>query len=94
METNVVVQLMTEEKRGEIDLENLWSGVLNELNRKNDKARADVETDAEQSIEQIGGTSDLSRESRFSKQEDTLIALGYYSNPPDLNQNAVQQLRA
>jgi hypothetical protein len=39
--TNIVLQLMTEEKRGEVDLEKLWTGIMNRARR--DKAKEDIE---------------------------------------------------
>lgn len=36
--SSIVVQLMTEEKRGEIDLERLWTGILNRSRREREEA--------------------------------------------------------
>jgi hypothetical protein len=36
--SNIVVQMLTEEKRGEIDLEKLWTGIMSRARRDNEKA--------------------------------------------------------
>lgn len=35
--SNIVVQMLTEEKRGEVDLEKLWSGIMSRARRDKDK---------------------------------------------------------
>jgi hypothetical protein len=35
--SNIVVQMLTEEKRGEVDLEKLWSGIMNRARKEKDK---------------------------------------------------------
>lgn len=45
----LVVQMMTEEKRAELDLEGLWSGFLRRQERKEDREReAEAEAEAEE----------------------------------------------
>lgn len=41
--SNIVVQMLTEEKRGELDLERLWTGIMNRARRENEK---ELENDA------------------------------------------------
>ena len=42
--SNIVIQMLTEEKRGEIDLEKLWTGIMNRARRQKTK---EDEEDAE-----------------------------------------------
>lgn len=39
--SNIVVQMLTEEKRGEVDLEKLWTGIMNRARKQQDKESED-----------------------------------------------------
>ena len=65
--SSVVVQLMTEEKRGEINLETLWTGILNRAKRE--QARPS-ENDSEASIDpgDPGESPDIQNMSQSAQQ--------------------------
>lgn len=44
--SNIVVQMLTEEKRGEVDLEKLWTGILNRARKQRDKEIEDDRIEA------------------------------------------------
>jgi hypothetical protein len=53
--SNVVVQMMTEEKRGELELEGLWMGILGRAEREREKAKsAEAEVEVEERVEAAG----------------------------------------
>jgi hypothetical protein len=44
--SNIVVQMLTEEKRAEVDLEKLWTGIMNRAQKATDKEVEDARIDA------------------------------------------------
>jgi hypothetical protein len=44
--SNIVVQMLTEEKRAEVDLEKLWTGIMNRAQKATDKEAEDARIDA------------------------------------------------
>ncbi|KAM0717179.1 hypothetical protein Q7P37_007031 [Cladosporium fusiforme] len=44
--SNIVVQMLTEEKRGEVDLEKLWTGIMNRARKQKDKEIEDARIEA------------------------------------------------
>lgn len=44
--SNIVVQMLTEEKRGEVDLEKLWTGIINRARKQKEKEIEDARIEA------------------------------------------------
>lgn len=44
--SNIVVQMLTEEKRGEVDLEKLWSGIMNRATKEKEKEAEEARIEA------------------------------------------------
>lgn len=44
--SNIVVQMLTEEKRGEVDLEKLWTGIINRARKQKEKEVEDARIEA------------------------------------------------
>ncbi|KAK5121765.1 hypothetical protein LTR85_004640 [Meristemomyces frigidus] len=51
--SRIVVQMMTEEKRGEIDLEKLWTGILNRSKKEKAAPEKDVEAEEKEAGEGV-----------------------------------------
>nr|OQO30475.1 hypothetical protein B0A51_02817 [Rachicladosporium sp. CCFEE 5018] len=79
---NIVVQLMTEEKREEVDLEKLWGGIINRALRD-----AGKESDEATSEVREGGSPDASASSRDD------VAVEYDPSIIASSEHAVQEVR-
>jgi ribosomal silencing factor RsfS len=85
---NVVVQMFTEEKRAETDLETLWGGVLRTYQRK-DKSADEALRELEQDIEDLEeDTEDVEYQTRESPQavNKSSTESGKPASPPTLVQ--------
>lgn len=88
---NIVVQMMTEEKRGDVDLEKLWTGILNRAQReKNKEEKEEVDENAQTD-------TDTTIESQIAVTEASPEANGttnYYPPSQTWNTGRLQQARA
>jgi len=69
--SSIVVQLMTEEKRGEIDLERLWMGIINRERREREeanKANADA-LPIQENGQQVSDPEKFGSEEKGTKQD-------------------------
>ncbi|KAJ9627623.1 ATPase synthesis protein 25, mitochondrial [Taxawa tesnikishii (nom. ined.)] len=69
----IVVQMMTDEKRGQIDLEALWNGILRRANKAKESEKQDKEADESQEGQRL-----LENPVQPTKRQ---IAKGYGSSP-------------
>ncbi|KAK6438753.1 ATPase synthesis protein 25 mitochondrial [Oleoguttula sp. CCFEE 5521] len=79
---NMVVQLMTEEKRGEVDLEKLWGGIIN-------RARRDAGKEGNEATSEVG-EGDLPDASATSRDD---VTAKYDPSIINSSEHAVQELR-
>lgn len=65
---NVVVQMFTDEKRNEIDLETLWSGVIKTHARNDEKAENMIKA-LEEDVEEADLEAEVAEEERIQQKE-------------------------
>ncbi|KAL1598051.1 ATPase synthesis protein 25 mitochondrial [Paraconiothyrium brasiliense] len=65
---NIVVQMFTEEKRAEIDLENLWSGVLNTHARNEGKADEMIKA-LDEDVQEADLEAEVAEEEKIAEEE-------------------------
>ncbi|TKA63896.1 hypothetical protein B0A49_11539 [Cryomyces minteri] len=89
----IVVQMFTEEKRAEVDLESLWGGILrNANNKKNtDKARIEAELATEQDRAELETSTDAKAVTEHSLQHPTVSPFSTGSHVS--NSQGAQQVR-
>ena len=95
--SSIVVQLMTEEKRGEIDLEKLWTETLN----RDLKAKRKLEEDDDSNVDVLGSSNSSNQvagsvpeSSNAQIQQQTPTASSYFPLGGASNPTAGQQIRA
>ena len=93
--SNIVVQMMTEEKRGEIDLENLWAGILKRASRNDIKESVEEgEGIGEQAPERNATTSKVEEDTASSLGQNPPTSATYFQNSQMSHPTTLQQARA
>ena len=93
--SNIVVQLMTEEKRGEIDLENLWTGIVNRASKRIETDTVeDGEGSGAQTVEESAVIPESGEGGINFPQEESSKGTAFFPSSPVSNQYGSQQLRA
>ena len=88
---SVVVQMLTEEKRGELDMERLWLDMLEQNRRENGEGEAEGKVEGASDVVKEDA---LSRLKHASSQQQQSGSANYYPSTHVSNPSAGQQLRA